>query len=251
MRLSTILAGLSPPGAARRVLDDDLAEAGDQDLLDDDLAEAVGFDHHDEVAIGPAPAARHLVVLGVVCGIVLVILGCRTLSARGHVLAAGQPEPNLVSASPVPAWSPSEPAALVVHVVGEVEQPGVVELPAGARVRDAIAACGGFTDQADSALLNLAAPLNDGVQIVVGSLEDPRGEINGGSSGADPDSGLVNLNTADDATLQSLPGVGPVMAQAIITWRQENGGFSEVDQLRQINGVGDKTYAKLAPLVTV
>jgi competence protein ComEA len=153
----------------------------------------------------------------------------------------------------------------VVHVLGAVKKPGLVTLTAGSRVQDAIDAAGGLTRKADPGELNLAQQVSDGQQIMVGTKAKPSGELRSGSSGgsgSSSDSGStggsagssgqpVNLNTASQAQLEELPGVGPVMAGKIIAWRTEHGRFSRVEELQEIVGVGPKTYAKLAPLCQV
>lgn len=131
---------------------------------------------------------------------------------------------------------------LIVHVVGEVGEPGVVELPAGARVRDAIDAAGGATEAAALAGVNLARRVSDGEQIVVPDAASVAvGAPDGGGAGPAPDDGLVDLNAADAATLETLPRVGPALAQRIIDWRETNGGFASVDQLLDVSGIGQKT----------
>ena len=153
---------------------------------------------------------------------------------------------------------------MVVHVLGAVREPGLVTLAAGSRVQDAIAAAGGLTGKADPGELNLAQAVTDGQQIVVGTKNKPAGEVRngtagGGSGGAGTGAGgsgtasgqPVDLNTAGQAELEQLPGVGPVMAGKILAWRTENGRFSRVEELQEIDGIGPKTYAKLAPLCRV
>jgi len=151
---------------------------------------------------------------------------------------------------------------VVVHVAGLVTRPGIVVLPVGARVAEAIEAAGGPRSGVDLTTVNLARPLVDGEQVLVGvdpaegAPAPPAGSGGGGTGGSGVEGsgapgGLVNLNTADLAALDTLPGVGPVTAEAIIAWRTENGGFSSVDELVEVSGIGDATLAKLAPLVTV
>jgi len=139
--------------------------------------------------------------------------------------------------------------------MGAVTTPGVVELPQGARVIDAIEAAGGFTANADPADLNLAAILVDGAQIIIGTTSAPQGEVRQSTSpnsGSAPgSSGKVNLNQATSAQLESLPGVGPVTAAAILAWRQNNGSFTSTTQLQEVNGIGPKTFAQLEPYVCV
>ena len=158
-------------------------------------------------------------------------------------------------------------ARVTVHIVGEVERPGVVTLPAGSRVDDALDQAGGATSEADLTGVNLARPLVDGEQVVVpapgervvGAPGAGTGAASGGAGAAgtgDAGAGgaaaeLVNLNTADLATLETLPGVGPVLAQRILDWRTEHGQFTAVEELGEVSGIGDKIYAQLSPKVTV
>ncbi|AQP49195.1 hypothetical protein BW730_04245 [Tessaracoccus aquimaris] len=165
--------------------------------------------------------------------------------------AATTPPPS-AQAGPTP--SPT-PAVLRVHVAGAVASPGVVRVRDGTIVQEAIAAAGGLTADADPADLNLAAPVTDGMQIRIGTTSHPLGEVNDGAttegagSSATP-GGPLDLNAASQAQLEDLPGVGPVMASAIIAWREEHGRFTAVEELQEIDGVGPKTYQRLAPLVT-
>lgn len=165
-------------------------------------------------------------------------------------------------------------ARVMVHIVGEVERPGVVTLPAGSRVDDALDEAGGATSEADLTGVNLARPLVDGEQVVVPAPGDrvvgapgagtgaaPGGAGAAGAGGAAAGAGgagaggaaaeLVDLNTADLATLETLPGVGPVLAQRILDWRTEHGQFTAVEELGEVSGIGDKIYAQLSPKVTV
>ena len=139
---------------------------------------------------------------------------------------------------------------LVVDVAGKVRRPGIAVLPAGSRVVDALEAAGGARRGVDLTALNLARPVVDGEQILVG-VEPAAGVA--GTLGSTPPTGeaLVNLNTADAAALDTLPGVGPVTAEAILSWREDNGGFTSVDELLEVDGIGEATLADLAPLVTL
>ena len=140
---------------------------------------------------------------------------------------------------------------VVVDVAGKVRRPGIAVLRPGARVVDAIRAAGGARPGVDLGSLNLAQVLTDGEQIVVGgSVVTPTG-VAAAASGAPGTATLVDLNTADQTALESLPEVGPVTAQAIIAWRSEHGGFSAVSQLLDVDGIGDATLAKLTPYVTL
>ncbi len=141
---------------------------------------------------------------------------------------------------------------VVLHVFGAVSQPGIVELPLGARVVDAIAAAGGPSDDADLAGVNLARVVVDGEQLRVPRVgEVPvTAPMAPGGAGVAGD-GRVNLNTADAAALETLPGVGPAIAARIIAWRDENGPFRSVDELTAVSGIGEKTLAGLRDQATV
>lgn len=144
---------------------------------------------------------------------------------------------------------------IVVDVAGKVRHPGIAVLPAGSRVVDAVRAAGGVRPGVDRSTVNLARPLTDGEQVLIG-VGPPGGVPDGVSTSpaASPGAGpgaLVNINTADQAALETLPGVGPVTAQAILQWRTENGAFTSVDELLEVSGIGDATLAKIAPYVTL
>jgi competence protein ComEA len=136
----------------------------------------------------------------------------------------------------------SDGSSIVVDVGGDVRHPGLVTLPVGARVDDAIKAAGGPVRPRELARTNLAARVTDGELLVVGRSAG-RGRA-GGSSG-----GLVELSTASLTKLETLPGVGPVTAQKIVDWRNAHGGFTSVEQLQQVSGIGPTRYAELSPLV--
>lgn len=186
-------------------------------------------------------------------------------AAYPAALPAGTPVPGeaAMPADPVPA--PAPPAELVVSVVGLVHNPGLVRLPPGSRVADAITAAGGTTVGADPTGLNLAQRLADGDQVRVGAVDagaPPAGSATvsgGGVPAAAPGTGItvrpagtpVNLNTATESELDALPGVGPVTAKAIIAWRATNGRFTAVEQLGEVDGIGPARLARLRELVTV
>lgn len=149
---------------------------------------------------------------------------------------------------------------VVVHVVGQVHDPGVVELPAGARVVDAVTAAGGATTDADLSGLNLARPVVDGEQVLVPrpGEEAPEAAPGGGEEGGDGGPGAspggptarVDLNRATAAELEALPGIGPVLAERIVAHRDEHGAFASVDALQAVRGVGPSLLAELRDLVT-
>ena len=133
-------------------------------------------------------------------------------------------------------------AELIVQVSGPVRHPGIVTVPAGARVIDAIEAAGGLRRGADFGSVNLARPVIDGEQIIVGDTA--------GSGAATGAPARLSLNQASAAQLEELPGVGPVLAGRIIQWREAHGGFRSLDELREVSGIGDATFADLSPMLT-
>jgi competence protein ComEA len=166
-------------------------------------------------------------------------------------------DPGAMS-DPAPAPSPSASASpaveILVHVAGWVHHPGVYRLHQGDRVVDAIEAAGGARAGADLTVLNLAAPLSDGEQVLVGRRGGGAGLVSGTSSGSGSGSaggGLVNINTAGLEELESLPGIGPSLGQRIIDYREQHGPFHSVDDLDDVSGIGEKTLEDLRPLVTV
>lgn len=156
------------------------------------------------------------------------------------------------------AASPSNaPAVVVVAVVGSVSSPGLVSLPDGARVSDAIEAAGGPLPGTDLSTINIARKVADGEQIVVG-LPGPPADSGSGSSAPQGESGgsgsaatKIDLNSASLEELDSLPGIGPVLAQRIVDFREENGPFKTVDELQNVSGVGPAVLAKIKDQVTV
>jgi competence protein ComEA len=136
---------------------------------------------------------------------------------------------------------------IYVHILGQVMRPGLYELADGARAVDAVAAAGGFTEQADAAGLNLARFVSDGEQIVVPAI----GQVAAGVAPGITGDGRVNLNTADAATLDTLPGVGPATAAKILAWREEHGRFESVDDLLDVGGIGEAKLDAIRDLVTV
>ncbi|SRR6266540_2751657 len=151
---------------------------------------------------------------------------------------------RLQSAAP-----PGSTGPLVVHVAGAVRRPGVYRLSRGARVDDAVRRAGGARPRADLTQVNLAARLEDGRQVLVPTRTPaPAG---GGALAGDAPAGPVNLNTATAEQLDTLDGVGPATARKILSFRQEHGGFSSVEELGQIPGIGDRRLAALRERVTV
>ncbi|MDY0983157.1 ComEA family DNA-binding protein [Microbacterium sp. CFBP9023] len=194
-----------------------------------------------------SPAPRRL-RLGVGAAIVLALV---VLSAAvGLGLMRGQAVPTeSVPLATEAAESGGSTGELYVHVLGAVEHPGLYVLDLDSRLVDAVAAAGGTTDDADLTAVNLARVLSDGEQIsvpVVGAAaaEGPPG------AGAPADD-LVDLNTADQAALETLPRIGPALAERIIAWRDENGRFTSVDDLLSVPGIGEKLLAGIRDGVRV
>lgn len=184
----------------------------------------------------------------------------------------GSPDPPEMSslAAPTPPANGALPSSatvtqgvLVVHVAGAVKNPGVYRVGPGSRVFDAVNAAGGALPAAELAALNLAAPLADGLQVFVPTKEEAAkmvphpgavlapDSVPGSAANSHPGNGLLNLNTASAAELDALPGVGPVLAERIVTWRTDHGPFASVDALDAVSGIGAKMMASLRDLVTV
>lgn len=185
-------------------------------------------------------------------------MGVPSLTAPGSAVAgeSGGAEPATVATAGSPAVTATEGpvVTVVVDVVGRVRKPGIAVLPTGSRVVDAVKAAGGLRPGARPTGLNLARPLVDGEQVVVGRPAAVPAAAPGAASGpgALPTAAaLVNLNTADQVALETLPGVGPVTAAAILAWREEHGAFAAVEELLEVSGIGDATLAEIAPHVTL
>jgi competence protein ComEA len=212
------------------------------------------------IALGPG----QVVVVAVLAVVGLVLTCWWLVRGQGHEVIAPPAVSTVSDALATPATSrgptaaagaKASPAAakVVVDVTGRVRHPGIAVLRQGARVIDALHAAGGARPGVDLSGLNLARVLTDGEQVVVGAAAAPGAPgmaASGVPSGA-PVAALVNINTADETTLESLPEIGPVTAQAIITWRTQNGAFGSVDQLLDVDGIGDATLSKLTPYVTI
>lgn len=201
--------------------------------------------------IGPDRAASALVAAAVLVAAVALLAGW----LLGRTV---RPATEDLLARPVPITTstvPPTPQPLVVHVAGAVAAEGVVELSEGARVADALAAAGGAAPDADLDRVNLAEPLSDGARIFVpplgGEAAPQPVAVVGASPPADGSVAPIDVNVADATTLEQLPGVGPALAAAIVTHREEHGPFGSVDDLLAVSGIGPAKLAGLRDLVVV
>src|SRR2546423_999878 len=179
-----------------------------------------------------------------------------TSAPTNRAPAAGAPVAGSSTANASASSATKRGARVTVHVAGAVAKPGVYDLAGGARVIDAVEAAGGGAPDADLNRLTLEAKVADGQRVLVQRVGEavPAGSAPAGGSGsggnADP-SGLVNLNSATQAELEALPGIGPSLAGAIVTERERRGGFRSVNELRDVRGIGEKRFADLKDKVTI
>jgi competence protein ComEA len=188
------------------------------------------------------------VLLGVMAGFIL---------AGTLLFVARAPAGEAIILQPAPTQAP-----ISVHVIGAVPRPGLYEFPEDSRVQDAIDAAGGLLAEADENALNLAALLEDGQQLNIpyttgsepvddgGASDLPSSSDTEGST-QDPDTELVNINTATLEELDTLPGIGPTTAQKIIDYRTENGPFSVIEDIMNVSGIGPATFEDIQDLITV
>jgi competence protein ComEA len=233
------------------------------------LAVAADAAPHADAGPDPGPHPRVWLTLVGIVAVVVLLVGAAMLvrswpspepiaaPARQNDAQTQATTPALIG--PVDGFgagtaTPTVAASLVVHVVGEVRRPGVVVLPAGSRVADAVEAAGGLRRGAELGATNLARVLTDGERVEIGG-DQVVGPASGLPGGAGPVAGmplgLVDLNTATAEQLDSLPGIGPVTAAKILAWRAAHGRFSVVDELAEVPGIGPKTLAELRPHVRV
>ena len=228
-------------------------------------------DNLDDLVPGNRPVPTRVVIVAVAAVVVVAVVGLIIFTALKQSPGSGEAAAGAGGAAggteggpPVATGggSPETPPTsdVTVHVAGEVKKPGVLTLPAGSRITDAVQAAGGLTKDADPSALNLAQPLNDGEQIKVPKVGEPEGSgeapdstsgasgrTSSGSAGGDK----INVNTASEKELQELPGVGPATSEAIVKHREENGRFESVEQLEDVPGIGPAILERLTPLVTV
>jgi competence protein ComEA len=194
----------------------------------------------------------------IAAAVVAVVVAFRVLSGGGEgstavtVDPSGPAKPGATGSAPAPAGS----GPALVHVAGEVRRPGVYRVPPGGRVNDAVQLAGGLTSRAEQAGVNLVARVTDGQQVVV----PRRGAAAGGSggsggsggapTGAAPPGAKVSLGSATLEQLESIDGIGPTLAKRILEYRDQHGGFRSVDELRQVDGIGEKRFESLREAVT-
>ncbi len=264
----------APPPARPAHRTDDPADGSDgpDDDLDDDLDDGPDDGPDDDASDLPAGLGRHRApartvrvdpgrrgnrALWVAGLLAAVALAGWTWLDRPRV----EPAPPVVTSveDPAPSGAAEPPAGeaadarqtAVVSVVGLVARPGLVTLPAGARIADAVAAAGGLLPEADPASVNLAAVVSDGQQVAVGVPGAAPAAAPGPESGTAGSAGPLDVNAATATDLDALPGIGPVLAQRIVDHREANGRFTSVEQLDDVPGIGPATYAELADLVRV
>jgi len=212
------------------------------------------------------------ILLGMLCivavGVIYIAMsgsGSQVISGEYVIYTAqsdnhNQTEATMAVVETTPTTIPAiaeEPLLFIIHIAGEVNAPGVVSLPDGARIYNAIEHAGGATENADLTQINLAAFVRDAMQIIVPAFGETAAVIYeetpaaGHSASGVHSDGLININTATAADLQGLPGVGPALSQNIIDFREAHGGFSSVEELVLVPRIGAATLDRLRPLVMV
>jgi len=201
----------------------------------------LGGAESEQMLVTPPPQAIRP-ILKIVIAVVLLTAGLVWLNRPTPVSVPEVASPGIPistnSNSPVPVQGIDQ---IVVDVKGDVLTPGLVTLPAGARVADAIAAAGGISPNANVTSLNLAERLSDGQMVIIENSQSQ-------PASSDP---RINLNLATESELDSLPGVGPVMAGRIIAWRETNHKFHSIEELQEVPGIGPKVFANLKSLVRI
>lgn len=188
--------------------------------------------------------AAAIVILVVVAFFVFVLgAGTDTEESQLTVETSGETEA-------VQEEQPSE-TLILVDVGGAVKTPQVVQLKEDSRVADAIAAAGGLTEKADTTQINQAAFVTDGEKIYIPEVGEESSAVTGINSGTSAASGKIDLNTATSDQLQTLNGVGPATAEKILQYRSDNGYFKSIEELKNVDGIGDKTYEKLKDYIKV
>lgn len=187
-------------------------------------------------------------IIGTICAAlpVVLLLACGTVRETSGIVTFLEEQESASASAPPMAGSyaeqEKEEQTVFVHICGEVVYPGVYEVPAGSRLFDVLALAGGFTEEAAVDSVNMAGQAVDGMQVVVLSLIAAE---KAAEEKAQEKSGLVNINTAPEAELCTLAGIGPSRAAAIIAYREAHGGFSSIEEIMQVDGIKSATYEKL------
>jgi len=181
--------------------------------------------------------ARWAIPFGVLCGF---------LATGLFTLATSPPR-----GEPIQLLPPPTPVPLQVYVTGAVVSPGLHSLPPGSRVQDAITAAGGVLAEANVTALNLAAYIEDGERIYVPLASSPEGRTQSIDPFTPAEGDLVNINSASQAELETLPGIGPITAQNIIAYREANGGFASIEAILDVPGIGPKTFEEIQYLISI
>jgi competence protein ComEA len=210
-----------------------------------------------DVRIDPGrPGALAVVLVGVVAAVVAAV-GVWREAPRAEPVAELPVQVTTTAATAPSTTTAIEPETLVVAVAGKVRRPGLVRVASGSRVADVLEAAGGPLPDTDLSEVNLARKVSDGEQVAIGVPPAPDAgpaPATGGSSsvsGTAGPTGPLDLNAATIEQLDALPGVGPVTAQHIVEWRTRNGRFATVDQLREVEGIGERRLGQLRELVRV
>lgn len=239
-----------------------LNEASDESGVCKETVDADSGEAEPEPVLNPPPLRRfderlerlqHRLGLSHLNRWVLVIVALLVAAVGLSVTLLSWPdaEPAATApAAPVEATA-AEPKMIVVAVAGAVKEPGIVELEAGSRVADAIEAAGGLTDGADPGFLNLARVVADGDLVAVPDAAASGAAVPGDDSGGAGAGGLVNINVAGAAELDALKGIGPVLAERIIEYREANGSFQSLDELSEVSGIGSALLEQLRDQVTL
>ncbi|WP_182187501.1 helix-hairpin-helix domain-containing protein [Pectinatus frisingensis] len=191
---------------------------------------------------------KQLIVLLTIIAIVAAITYYVDESGKSVELEAASTNENM-TVSPRTVENGNK---LVVYVTGAVNSPGVIELPEGSRIVDAVNKCGGMNESADTENINLAQKITDAAQIKIPIRSENTNTVSlsdGKSSSID--NNRVNINTADESVLDTLPGIGPAMAKRIVEYRQNQGNFQSIDDLKKVRGIGEAKYIKLKDKITI
>jgi competence protein ComEA len=191
---------------------------------------------------------KQLIVLLTIIAIVAAITYYVDESGKSVELEAASTNENM-TVSPMTVENGNK---LVVYVTGAVNSPGVIELPEGSRIVDAVNKCGGMNESADTENINLAQKITDAAQIKIPIRSENTNTVSLSDGKSNSiDNNRVNINTADESVLDTLPGIGPAMAKRIVEYRQNQGNFQSIDDLKKVRGIGEAKYIKLKDKITI